>query len=294
MNIAFIGLGHMGTPMAMHLIPHHQLTVFDIFQAATTPFKETTARIGLSIAETIAHADVVITMLPTGKEVKTVYLDLQGILNHAKPNTLLIDCSTIDVLSSRWVHEAAQRQGYRMVDAPVSGGTTGAAAGTLTFMVGGTEDAFSDAKPILSHMGKHIFHTGPAGTGQTAKICNNMMLGINMIGVSEAFCLANKLGLNAQTLFDITKVSSGQSWALTSYHPLPDLVLTSPANRNYEPGFTANMMLKDLILSQMAAQESHSPTPLGAEATSLYMLFEKQGFGQLDFSGIVKMFQGKN
>jgi 3-hydroxyisobutyrate dehydrogenase len=235
----------------------------------------------------------VVTMLPAGAHVRSVYLGDGGIVGAAKPGALLIDCSTIDVETARAVATAVRDAGFDMVDAPVSGGVGGAAAATLTFMVGGTEAAFARAEPILSCMGKAVIHAGGSGTGQAAKICNNMILGISMIAVSEAFVLAERLGLDAQKLFDIASKSSGQCWSLTSYCPAPGPVPTSPANRGYVPGFAADMMLKDLKLAQQAAQGSGAATPLGAEAASLYAIFCNNGNGGKDFSGIINMLRGE-
>jgi 3-hydroxyisobutyrate dehydrogenase len=240
----------------------------------------------------VAGAEVIITMLPAGKEVRDVYLGGDGILARAAPGALLIDSSTIDVETARAVASAAQAKGFSMLDAPVSGGVTGAQAATLTFMVGGAADAFARAKPLLDAMGKTIVHAGGAGSGQAAKICNNMMLAISMIGVSEGFLLADKLGLDRQKLFDIAAKSSGQSWAMTSYCPVPGLVPASPANRDYQAGFTAAMMLKDLRLAQEAARTAGATTPLGAEAAALYGLFVAHGHAGLDFSGIIRFLRG--
>jgi 3-hydroxyisobutyrate dehydrogenase len=234
---------------------------------------------------------VVITMLPAGKHVREVYED--AVIGAAAKGTLFIDCSTIDVESARVVAAQAAKAGMDMLDAPVSGGTGGAAAGTLTFMVGGPDAAFARAKPILEKMGKNIVHAGASGNGQAAKICNNMMLGISMIGVSEAFMLAKRLGLDAQKLFDVASTSSGQCWALTTYCPVPGPVPTSPANRDYQAGFTAAMMLKDLMLAQEAARAANATTPMGAEAAQLFSLFVNAGRGAQDFSGIIRMLDGK-
>ena len=227
-------------------------------------------------------------MLPAGPQVRSVYLGDDGLLAHARKDALLIDCSTIDVETARAVAAAAAEAGFDMLDAPVSGGVGGAEAATLTFMVGGEEAVFSRARPILEAMGRTIVHAGPAGNGQAAKICNNMMLGVSMIAVCEAFSLAERLGLEAQTLFDISAKSSGQCWALTSYCPVPGPVPASPANRDYAPGFTAAMMLKDLRLAQQAAGASATPTPLGAAAANLYQLFVDEGAGGRDFSAIYR------
>jgi 3-hydroxyisobutyrate dehydrogenase len=225
--------------------------------------------------------------------VRATYTGPAGIIGAIKPGALLIDCSTIDVESARAVEQAAKAAGLAMVDAPVSGGTGGAAGGTLTFMVGGDDDAFARARPILEAMGKTIVHCGGPGTGQAAKICNNMVLGITMTAVSEAFVLAEKLGLDAQKLYDVSSKSSGQCWSLTSYCPVPGPVPTSPANRDYAPGFTVDMMLKDLKLAQQAAQAAGAATPLGAEAASLYQLLSTSGAGHKDFSAIIRFLRGE-
>jgi 3-hydroxyisobutyrate dehydrogenase len=292
-NIAFIGVGNMGGPMARNLLKAgHAVTVFDLSIGAV----EQAVQAGATRADTanhaVANADCVITMLPAGHHVRSVYLD-DGILAHAKKDALLIDCSTIDVDSAKAVHAGAERAGFQFIDAPVSGGTGGAEAGTLTFMCGGLEDSFARARPILENMGKRVVLAGGPGTGQAAKICNNMLLAISMIGTCEAFVLAEKLGLDPQKLFDIASTSSGQCWSLTTYCPVPGPVPTSPANRGYQGGFAAALMLKDLKLSQAAAQSSGAPTPLGAEATQLYALFAAQGRETLDFSGIIKMLRGE-
>jgi 3-hydroxyisobutyrate dehydrogenase len=239
-----------------------------------------------------ARCDVVVTMLPSGEEVRDVYLAPGGVIENANPGTLLIDSSTIDVDTSRAVAEAAEMRELFIVDAPVSGGVGGAAAGTLTFMVGGSERAFERARPILEAMGKTIVHAGGAGTGQAAKICNNMILGISMIAVSEAFVLAEKLGLDAQKLFDISSKSSGQCWSMTSYCPVPGPVPTSPANRDFQPGFTAAMMLKDLKLAQDAARANKAVSPLGAGAAAIYERYVDSGEASRDFSGIIRFLRG--
>jgi 3-hydroxyisobutyrate dehydrogenase len=231
---------------------------------------------------------VVITMLPAGPHVRAVYLGPNGIIENANKGTLLIDCSTIDVTTAREVSAAAEARGLMMLDAPVSGGVGGAAAATLTFMVGGSERAFERAMSILGKMGKTIVHAGGAGNGQAAKICNNMILGVSMIAVSEAFLLAEKLGLDKQRLFEIASKSSGSCWSLTNYCPVPGPVPTSPANRDYQAGFTAAMMLKDLTLAQDAANAAGVATPMGAEAAALYRLYVGQGAAAKDFSGIVQ------
>src|SRR5581483_3023375 len=239
-----------------------------------------------------ARADVVITMLPAGQHVREVYLGAGGIIENTNPGTLLIDSSTIDVETARAVAAEAERRGLLMLDAPVSGGVGGAQAATLTFMVGGSAQAFARAQPILEKMGKTIVHAGGAGNGQAAKICNNMILGISMIAVSEAFVLAEKLGLDHQKLFDISSKSSGQCWSLTSYCPVPGPVPASPANRDYQAGFTAAMMLKDLKLAQKAAKTAGAKTPLGADAAKIYAQYAESGEAGRDFSGIIRFLRG--
>jgi 3-hydroxyisobutyrate dehydrogenase len=293
-RIGFIGLGNMGGPMAANLIKAgHAVTGCDVVASAVAKFSESGGTAAQSIASTVTGAEVIITMLPAGKEVRDVYLEGEGVLARAAPGALLVDSSTIDVETARAVASAAEAKGFAMLDAPVSGGVTGAQAGTLTFMVGGPTDAFARAKPLLDAMGKTIVHAGAAGSGQAAKICNNMMLAISMIGVSEGFLLADKLGLDKQKLFDIASKSSGQSWAMTTYCPVPGLVPTSPANRDYQAGFTAAMMLKDLRLAQEAARAAGATTPLGAEAAALFGLFVAHGHAGLDFSGIIRFLRGK-
>jgi 3-hydroxyisobutyrate dehydrogenase len=292
-RIAFIGLGNMGLPMAINLIKAgHQVEGVDLNPAAVEKLK---AAGGTPVEMTkvaAARADVVITMLPAGQHVRETYLGPNGIVENANAGTLLIDSSTIDVESARAVAAAAEKKGLPMLDAPVSGGVTGAAAGTLTFMCGGSAQAFSRAQSILEKMGKTIVHAGGPGNGQAAKICNNMILGISMIAVSEAFVLAEKLGLDHQKLFDISSKSSGQCWAMTSYCPVPGPVPTSPANRDYQPGFTAAMMLKDLKLAQDAAKASGAHTALGAEAAKIYARYTESGQAGRDFSGIVQFVRG--
>ncbi|WP_245418488.1 3-hydroxyisobutyrate dehydrogenase [Cohaesibacter intestini] len=292
-NIAFIGLGNMGGPMAANLLAAgHQLCGYDLSEEALAKLKEQGGTAAVSVAEAVKDADVVVTMLPAGKHVRTVYSGEHGILSTVKSGATLIDSSTIDVESARVVAEAAAKAGMKMVDAPVSGGVGGATAGTLTFMVGGPDEAFEAAKPFLDIMGKTIIHAGGAGNGQAAKICNNMMLGIQMISVCEAFALAEKLGLDHQKLYDISSTASGQCWSLTSYCPVPGPVETSPANRDYQPGFAAAMMLKDLKLAQDASDAVAANTPLGAQASALYNAFCEEGNDGVDFSGIIKMLRG--
>ncbi len=291
-RIGFIGLGNMGLPMSLNLRKvGHSVAGFDVSAAAVEKLVAGGGTAADAIKAAASNVDAVISMLPSGSEVREVYLKA-GVLDAITPDTLLIDCSTIDVDSARAVSAAAREKGLAMLDAPVSGGVAGAQAATLTFMVGGTEQAFARAKPLLEAMGKTIVHAGPSGNGQAAKICNNMVLGISMIAVSEAFVLAERLGLDAQKLFEISSKSSGQCWSLTSYCPVPGPVPTSPANRDYQPGFTAAMMLKDLRLAQEAARSAGASTPLGAEAAALYGLFVGNGFGGRDFSGIIRFLRG--
>jgi 3-hydroxyisobutyrate dehydrogenase len=261
-KIGFIGVGNMGGPMAQNLIEKggHEVTVFDLSPVAVERCVAVGAKAAGVVIDAVKDADVVITMLPAGEHVKRVYLNSAGILAAARRGTLFIDSSTIDVESARIVGREAEHAGMDMVDAPVSGGTAGAAGGTLTFMVGGSDAAFARAEPILKIMGKTVVHAGASGNGQAAKICNNMILGISMIAVSEAFVLAEKLGLDHQRLFDISSKSSGQCWSMTSYCPVPGPVPASPANRDYKPGFAADMMLKDLRLAQAAAQGAGAHT----------------------------------
>jgi len=291
-KIAFIGLGNMGGPMAANLAKaQHHVVAFDLSDAAVASAVEKGAHKASSAAEAVKGAEIVVTMLPAGKHVREVYE--KDVLPNVAKGTLLIDCSTIDVESARHVAALADKAGMDMVDAPVSGGVGGATAGTLTFMVGGSEASFAKAKPILEKMGKNIVLAGTSGGGQAAKICNNMILGVSMIAVSEAFMLAKRLGLDAQKLFDVASTASGQCWSLTNYCPVPGPVPASPANRDYQAGFTAAMMLKDLMLAQQAANAAGASTPLGAEAAQLFNLFVNSGNGAKDFSGIIKMLDGK-
>jgi 3-hydroxyisobutyrate dehydrogenase len=293
-TIGFIGLGNMGLPMAQNLVKSgHTVSGFDLSEYATERLAVGGGRRATSVGDACSEADAVITMLPAGEQVREIYLGGEGVLASVRDGTLLIDCSTIDVETAREVAQAAQGSGLAMIDAPVSGGVAGAQAASLTFMVGGAEEAFARARPILEHMGKTIVHAGGAGNGQAAKICNNMILGISMIAVGEAFVLAEKLGLDHQKLFDIASRSSGQCWSLTNYCPVPGPVPTSPANRDYQPGFTAAMMLKDLKLAQDAARASGATTPLGAEAAALYGLYVAHGAGLGDFSGIIRFLRGQ-
>lgn len=292
-RIGFIGLGNMGLPMAINLVKAgHAVAGFDVVK----PLVGKLSVIGGFAAETIAiacrGADAVITMLPASEHVRDVYGAPGGVVEAAGAGALLIDSSTIDVATARDVAARAAERGLAMVDAPVSGGVAGAQAGSLTFMVGGPDAAFARARPILEAMGKTIVHAGGSGNGQAAKICNNMILGASMIAVSEAFLLAEKLGLDAQRLFDIASKSSGQCWSMTSYCPVPGPVPTSPANRGYQAGFTAAMMLKDLKLAQDAAHAARTAAPLGAAAAELYAAFSEQGHAGEDFSAIIRFLRG--
>ncbi|MCY0153477.1 3-hydroxyisobutyrate dehydrogenase [Hoeflea alexandrii] len=281
MKIGFIGLGNMGAPMAANLIKAgHQVTGFDV--AGVTV--EGAANAG-SAADAASGQDAVITMLPNGEILRTVYAE---IVPAGAKGSVFIDCSTVDVDSARAAHEMAAANGLLSVDAPVSGGVGGAAAGTLTFMVGGSDEAFSRAAPLFEIMGKKAVHCGAAGAGQSAKICNNMLLGISMIGACEAFALAEKLGLSAQSLFDVVSTSSGSCWSVNTYCPVPGVGPQSPADNGYKPGFAAELMLKDLKLSQQAAESVSAMTPMGARATELYDQFVAgEGKGR-DFSAIIE------
>ncbi len=290
-TIGFIGLGNMGNPMAANLVrAGHQVTGFDLSETALETARGNDVEVADNILAATTGKDVVITMLPAGAHVLSVY---DTVLQEADSGTLFIDCSTIDVASARIAHEHAAEAGMASVDAPVSGGVGGAEAGTLTFMAGGDKEAFERAEPILDAMAGRIVHCGEPGAGQAAKICNNMILGISMIGVGEAFALAEKLGLSHQALFDVASTSSGQCWSINSYCPVPGPVPTSPANNGYKPGFAVDLMLKDLKLSQEAAQANGAITPMGAQAAQLYSLFSAAGNGGMDFSGIIEFMRGK-
>jgi 3-hydroxyisobutyrate dehydrogenase len=289
-TIAFIGLGNMGGPMAANLVKAgHKVVAFDLVASLRDQAKADGATIAESSVASVKGADVVITMLPAGKHVLSVWNEVVPAMTKG---TLIIDCSTIDVESSKQAHALAAKHGVASVDAPVSGGTGGAKGATLTFMCGGEEKAFAAAKPVLEKMGKKIVHCGAAGAGQGVKICNNMILAISMIGVSEGFSLAEKLGLSHQALFDVVSTSSGQCWALTSYCPVPGPVPTSPANNDYKPGFAAALMVKDLTLAQDAARAAGAATPLGKQAQEMFKAFDAAGNGGMDFSGIIKHVRG--
>lgn len=291
-RIGFIGLGNMGAPMAACLArAGHQVTGFDLSPSALAGLAASGGAPAASARAAAEGAEVVITMLPAGQHVTGVLTGPDGILAHAAPDTLVIDCSTIDVGTARTLAQAAAQHGCSMLDAPVSGGTTGAAAGTLTFMVGGDPAAVTRAQPILAGMGRTIVHAGPSGAGQAAKLCNNLLLGITMLGVAEAFALADKLGLSAQSLFDISSTSSGQCWALTSYCPVPGPVPSAPSNRDYQAGFAAALMLKDLTLAMQAAADSGAPGVLGRHAQHAYAHLCELGLGDKDFSVAAKALQ---
>jgi 3-hydroxyisobutyrate dehydrogenase len=287
-KIAFIGLGHMGGGMAPNLVKAgHEVRAFDLVPEAVEQAVSKGCSKAASTAEAVRDADVVITMLPAAQHVRAVYEN--DVAPNAKPGTLLIDCSTIDVASAREVGEKLQDLGFGFVDAPVSGGIAAAAGGTLTFMVGGSDEAFEKARPFLEPMAKAVIHAGDLGAGQAAKICNNMILGATMVATCEAFVLAQKLGLDPQVFFDISSKASGQSWSMTSYAPVPGVGPETPADHDYEGGFAAALMLKDLKLAADAARSVGAYTPMGGEAEELYQRFVDRGGGNKDFSGIIKM-----
>jgi len=296
-DIGFIGLGNMGGPMAANLVAAgHQVVGFDVVPAALEAAAGRGVTAAASAREAAAAAPVTITMLPAGDQVRGVYTGdgggEKGIIAAAPEGGLLIDCSTIDVATAREVHGAAAAAGRAMLDAPVSGGVAGAAAGTLTFMAGGAEAAFARARPILEAMGRTIVHAGGPGNGQAAKVCNNMILGVSMIAVAEAFSLGEKLGLDPKTFFDISSQASGSCWAMLNHLPVPGIVETSAANRDFAPGFAAAMMVKDMGLSQQAAGQVGAATPLGAAAAALYREFVEAGHGDLDYSAIIRLIRG--
>ncbi|MCH8614618.1 3-hydroxyisobutyrate dehydrogenase [Sphingomonas sp. SM33] len=287
-KIAFIGLGHMGGGMAPNLAKAgHEVRAFDLSEAALSAAEQNGCVRAGSTEDAVRDADVVVTMLPAAQHVLGVYRD--QVLGMAPTSALLIDCSTIDVASARTVEEEAAAQGYTMVDAPVSGGIAAAASGNLTFMVGGSDEAFERAKPFIEPMAKAVIHAGGAGAGQAAKICNNMILGVTMAATCEAFVLAQKLGLDPQVFFDISSKASGQSWSMTTYCPVPGVGPETPADHDYEGGFAAGLMLKDLKLAMDAAEQAGAYTPMGGEAEELYQRFVNLGGGSKDFSGIIKM-----
>ena len=289
-TIGFIGLGHMGSGMAANLAKQgHDVRAFDLSEESLDAAAVAGCLRTESAAEAAREADVVVTMLPAGRHVRQVYQE--ALIPAAKPGTLLLDCSTIDVATAKAVAELAEGQGLLAADAPVSGGIAAANGGTLTFMVGGSATAFARAEPVLQAMGKAVIHAGASGAGQAAKICNNMILGATMVATCEAFALAQRLGLDAGKFYDIARVSSGQSWSMTSYAPLPGVGPETPADRDYQGGFATGLMLKDLLLAQEAAASVEATTPMGARAAELYQAFAEAGNAGLDFSAIIRTFQ---
>lgn len=287
MKIAFIGLGNMGGGMAANLVKAgHEVNAFDLSAEALSKAEQNGCSIFTSVLEAVADVNAVVSMLPNGKIVDSLFQ--KDVLGHAPTEALLLDCSTIDVGTARKVTAAAAEAGYEMVDAPVSGGIAAANGGTLTFMVGGTDRAFARAELILSTMGKAVIHAGDSGAGQAAKICNNMLLGASMIATCETFAMAEKLGLDLQTFFDISSKASGQNWSMTSYCPVPGVGPTTPADNDYKGGFATALMLKDLKLAMEAAQSVDADVPMGKKAAELYEAFDKAGQGGLDFSAIIK------
>ena len=291
-SVAFIGLGNMGGGMAANLLKNgFAVRAFDLSEDALAKAEQAGAVRCASAAEAVAGADAVVSMLPAGKHVESVYKE--AVFEAAKAGALFLDCSTIDVATARRVIEVAQERGFDMVDAPVSGGIAAANGGTLTFMVGGTDQAFGRAKPILSAMGKAVIHAGGAGNGQAAKICNNMLLGATMVATCEAFAMAGKLGLDPQTFYDISSVSSGQSWSMTSYCPVPGVGPQSPSDNDYQGGFAVALMLKDLKLAAEAAALVGASVPMGNAAEALYQMLANRGEGNRDFSSMIRFLDGK-
>lgn len=287
MKIAFVGLGNMGGGMAANLVKNgHNVNAFDLAEAALARARDNGCATFTNVREAVQGVDAVVTMLPNGKIVDNVYSS--DVIGYAPKSALLLDCSTIDVDTARKVAAAAGAAGYEMVDAPVSGGIAAANGGTLTFMVGGTTEAFARAEPILACMGKAVIHAGTSGAGQAAKICNNMLLGASMIATCETFEMAKKLGLDPQTFFDISSKASGQNWSMTSYCPLPGVGPQSPADNDYQGGFATALMLKDLLLAMEAAKSAGAKVPMGERAAELYQAFADAGQGGVDFSAIIK------
>ncbi|WP_137889346.1 3-hydroxyisobutyrate dehydrogenase [Pseudomonas sp. 2FE] len=290
-KVAFIGLGHMGLPMARNLLKAgFELKVFDLQQSAIDELAAEGAHPANDARDAVQEAEVVITMLPASRHVEDLYLGEQGLLGYIAPGSLVLECSTIAPESAKKVHQAAAELGLEMLDAPVSGGTAGAAAGTLTFMIGGQAGALEKARPLLNAMGKNIFHAGPDGAGQVAKVCNNQLLAVQMLGTAESMALGVANGLDPKTLAEIMRQSSGGNWVLERYNPWPGVMENAPASKGYSGGFMAELMTKDLGLAQEAAQATGSSTPMGALALSLYRLLLKQGHGQEDFSVVQKLF----
>ena len=293
-TIAFIGLGNMGGPMAANLLKAgHQVTVFDLMPEAVKQLTDAGADSAATAAEAARDVDAVITMLPAGRHVEMVYLSDEGLLNTVKPTSVLIDCSTIDAVTARKVAAAADSKSIDFIDAPVSGGVAAAAAGSLAFMCGGSEQAFIKARPVLQAMGKNIFHAGDSGAGQIAKVCNNMLLSVLMLGTSEALRLGVDNGLDAAKLSEIMLASSGRNWTLELYNPYPGVMQTAPASNDFNPGFMVDLMCKDLGLAMDTAIQTQSSTPMGALARSLYTAHQANGNGQKDFSSIIQ-FLGKS
>ena len=293
-KIGFIGLGNMGLPMAKNLLAAgYEVTGFDLSADALAGLADAGGVKADDPGAAIEGAEIVVTALPAAKHVKSVYCGQGGILDKAASGTVFIDCSTIDTASAREVIAEAEDRGQMMIDSPMSGGIGGAQAGTLTFMVGGSDEAFAAAKPALEAMGKNIFHAGGPGAGSAAKICNNMMLAIQMISVAEGFSLAEKLGLDAQKLYDISSTATARCWSLNDYCPAPGPVPNAPSNRDYQPGFAAALMIKDLRIAMEAAQGAGAATPLGAHATQIYAMMELAGQDGKDFSGVIEFLNGK-
>ncbi|OLS64740.1 3-hydroxyisobutyrate dehydrogenase [Pseudomonas putida] len=292
MRIAFVGLGNMGAPMARNLIKAgHSLNLFDLNTTVLAELAELGGHISDSPRDAASNAELVITMLPAAAHVRSVYQGENGVLAGVRAGTPVVDCSTIDPQTARDVSAAAKKQGVDMGDAPVSGGTGGAAAGTLTFMVGGSAELFATLQPVLAQMGRNIVHCGDVGTGQIAKICNNLLLGISMVGVSEAMALGNALGIDTQVLAGIINSSTGRCWSSDTYNPWPGIIETAPAARGYTGGFGAELMLKDLGLATEAAKQAHQPVILGAVAQQLYQAMSLRGDGGKDFSAIVESYR---
>ncbi|MCB1740028.1 MAG: 3-hydroxyisobutyrate dehydrogenase [Gammaproteobacteria bacterium] len=289
-RIGFVGIGNMGRPMALNLLAAgHQVTVFDLVTDACKPLAEAGAVVAGTLAEAVKGQEFVISMLPEGRHVQDAYIGQGGIIASLDAGTQVIDSSTIDVATAREVAAEARARGFDMLDAPVSGGTTGAEAASLTFMVGGSAEGFERARPILEAMGKRIVHCGEAGNGQAAKICNNMVTGIVMIAASEAFTLAERLGLDKQAFFDVISTSSGGSWVVNNMCPAAGTVPSAPSSNDYKPGFKTSLMAKDLRLAQAASNMTRTPTPLGATASNLYDMYLQTGAGELDCSSIIRM-----
>ena len=295
-RIAFIGVGNMGLPMVRNLLAAgHEVRAYDVSPDALAEAVQAGTGEAASLADAVTASEMVITMLPEGKHVRAVYLGdggNDGILGHAPGEALLADCSTIDIATARDVAETASQSGYEMIDAPVSGGVTGAAAGTLTFMVGGSAAGYERAKPILAAMGRNVAHIGGPGHGQATKICNNMMAGIAIIAASEVFCLGEALGVDPKKLYDVLSTSTGQTWMMDHMHPVPGIVESAASNRNYAPGFKAVLMAKDLGLAQSAAADTGTSTPLGANAAAIFRMLCHNGAGELDCSAVYKILHG--